>query len=182
MVKIRYCEKATKYEKKYPICLIRRFFSNFLAFSENLNFNWANLWPHPRPLQEYLLQMNSSPSQYSKLLQFWQQCFCWGLDLYERNTHSLGFRVDYWFRRIKTSHVFSIRKLLVLCLSFNYILLIFFLFFSSFLVLCMFFIKNQIVSKANYLVLKSSKKRTKYFQNFAPATRAEVFRSFFWKN
>ena len=91
-------------------------FSNFLAFSENLNFNWANLWPHPRPLQEYLLQMNSSPSQYSKLLQFWKQCFCWGLDLYEQNTHSLGFRVDYWFIRIKTSQVvimFVVQLLLI---------------------------------------------------------------------
>ena len=104
--------------------VLRGFFSNFSAFSENLNFNWANLWPHPRPLQEYLLQMNSSPSQYSKLLQFWKQCFCWGLDLYEQNTHSLGFRVDYWFIRIKTSQV--------VIMFVVQIILIFFLFFIIF--------------------------------------------------
>ena len=104
--------------------VLRVFFSNFSAFSENLNFNWANLWPHPRPLQEYLLQMNSSPSQYSKLLQFWKQCFCWGLDLYEQNTHSLGFKVDYWFIRIKTSQV--------VIMFVVQILLIFFLFFIIF--------------------------------------------------
>ena len=39
--------------------------------------------------------------------------------------------------------------------------------------------KGQIISEAIFLGFNSSKKRTKYFQKFALATRAEVFRSFF---
>ena len=39
--------------------------------------------------------------------------------------------------------------------------------------------KGQKISKANYHVLTSSKKRTKYLPNIALATRAEDFRSFF---
>ena len=42
--------------------------------------------------------------------------------------------------------------------------------------------KGQIISEAIFLVLNSSKKQTICFQNFAPATRTEVFCSFFWKN
>ena len=131
MVKLRYCEKATKYEKFSNLfwrflskvkTSTQEIFSNIFAFSENLNFNWANLWPHPRPLQEYLLQMSSSPSQYSKLLQFWKQCFCWGLDLYEQNTHSLGFRVDYWFIRIKTSQIMFVVQLFLIFFSFFFII------------------------------------------------------------
>ena len=46
-VKLGYCEKATKFKKKYPACFVLlsnvktsgRIFQIFLAFSENLNFN-----------------------------------------------------------------------------------------------------------------------------------------------
>ena len=46
-VKLGYCEKATKFEKKYPACFVLlskvktsgRIFQIFVAFSENLNFN-----------------------------------------------------------------------------------------------------------------------------------------------
>ena len=39
--------------------------------------------------------------------------------------------------------------------------------------------KGQIISEAIFLGFNSSKKRTKYFQKFALANRAEVFRLFF---
>ena len=39
--------------------------------------------------------------------------------------------------------------------------------------------KGQLNSEAIFLGFNSSKKRTKYLQNFALATRAEVFRLFF---
>ena len=39
--------------------------------------------------------------------------------------------------------------------------------------------KGQLISKANYLDLDSSKKQTKYLPNSALATRAEFFGSFF---
>ena len=42
-VKLRYCEKATKFEKNLPLVMFKttseRFFLIFVAFSENLNFN-----------------------------------------------------------------------------------------------------------------------------------------------
>ena len=46
MLKFRYCEKATKFEKKFPMCFdinsnvktSGRFFSNSVAFSQYLNF------------------------------------------------------------------------------------------------------------------------------------------------
>ena len=42
-----------------------------------------------------------------------------------------------------------------------------------------YMVKGQIISEAIFLVLNSSKKQMKCLQNFAPATRAEIFRSFF---
>ena len=39
--------------------------------------------------------------------------------------------------------------------------------------------KGQKISKVNYVVLNSSKKRTKYLPNSALSTRAKTFRSFF---
>ena len=41
------------------------------------------------------------------------------------------------------------------------------------------FTKGQLISKANYLDLDSSKKQTKYLPNSALATRAEVLGLFF---
>ena len=52
-------------------------------------------------------------------------------------------------------------------------------FFQKFCQNCSFHTKGQLISEAIFLSFNSSKKRTKYLQNFALATRAEVFRLFF---